>query len=259
MDLFWVVWIPFFGTALGSAGVFFLKNNENERVLGNLTGFTAGIMTAASVWSLLLPALEQAEGMGKFAFVPAVSGLLSGVLFLLLWNRIVPQAYPYETRPEKTKGRRRSTAMLVFAVTLHNIPEGMAVGAVYAAYLSQNAEVSAATVIALCVGIALQNVPEGTIISMPLRTAGMRKGKAFVMGVLSGAVEPAGMFLTVLAVAQVVSVLPFLLGFAAGAMLLVVVEELIPQMSQGRHPDAAAVFFAVGFAVMMTLDVTMAV
>ena len=257
MEAFWGILIPFLGTSLGAACVFFMKKTLSDMVQRALTGFAAGVMVAASVWSLLIPAMEQAAGMGKLSFVPAVAGFWIGILFLLGLDHIVPHLHVKSGQTEGPKSQLRRTTMMVLAVTLHNIPEGMAVGVVYAGYLSGSAQITAAGALALSLGIAIQNFPEGAIISMPLRAEGMKKGKAFCGGVLSGVVEPIGAMLTILAAQLVVPALPYLLSFAAGAMLYVVVEELIPEMSQGSHSNIGTLFFAVGFSVMMMLDVAL--
>ena len=257
MEAFWGILIPFLGTSLGAACVFFMKRTLSDMVQRSLTGFAAGVMVAASVWSLLIPAMEQSAGMGKLSFVPAVAGFWFGILFLLGLDHIVPHLHVKSGQTEGPKSQLRRTTMMVLAVTLHNIPEGMAVGVVYAGYLSGSAQITAAGALALSLGIAIQNFPEGAIISMPLRAEGMKKGKAFCGGVLSGVVEPIGAVLTILAAQLVVPALPYLLSFAAGAMLYVVVEELIPEMSQGSHSNIGTLFFAVGFSVMMMLDVAL--
>ncbi len=257
MEAFWGILIPFLGTSLGAACVFFMKRTLSDMVQRSLTGFAAGVMVAASVWSLLIPAMEQSAGMGKLSFVPAVAGFWIGILFLLGLDHIVPHLHVKSGQTEGPKSQLRRTTMMVLAVTLHNIPEGMAVGVVYAGYLSGSAQITAAGALALSLGIAIQNFPEGAIISMPLRAEGMKKGKAFCGGVLSGVVEPIGAMLTILAAQLVVPALPYLLSFAAGAMLYVVVEELIPEMSQGSHSNIGTLFFAVGFSIMMMLDVAL--
>ena len=257
MEAFWGILIPFFGTSLGAACVFFMKKTLSDMVQRALTGFAAGVMVAASVWSLLIPAMEQSAGMGKLSFVPAVVGFWIGILFLLGLDHIVPHLHVKSGQTEGPKSQLRRTTMMVLAVTLHNIPEGMAVGVVYAGYLSGSTQITAAGALALSLGIAIQNFPEGAIISMPLRAEGMKKGKAFCGGVLSGVVEPIGAVLTILAAQLVVPALPYLLSFAAGAMLYVVVEELIPEMSQGSHSNIGTLFFAVGFSIMMMLDVAL--
>ena len=257
MEIFYGIAIPFLGTALGAACVFFMKKALSDPVQRALTGFAAGVMVAASVWSLLIPAMEQSAGMGKWAFVPAAVGFWIGILFLLLLDHIIPHLHQNSTQAEGPKSQLERTTMMVLAVTLHNIPEGMAVGVVYAGYRSGSAQITAAGALALSLGIAIQNFPEGAIISMPLRAEGMSKGRAFLGGVLSGIVEPIGAVLTILAAGLIVPALPYLLSFAAGAMLYVVVEELIPEMSEGVHSDIGTVFFAVGFSVMMVLDVAL--
>ena len=257
MEAFWGILIPFLGTSLGAACVFFMKKTLSDMVQRSLTGFAAGVMVAASVWSLLIPAMEQSAGMGKLSFVPAVAGFWIGILFLLGLDHIVPHLHAKSGQTEGPKSQLRRTTMMVLAVTLHNIPEGMAVGVVYAGYLSGSTKITAAGALALSLGIAIQNFPEGAIISMPLRAEGMKKGKAFCGGVLSGVVEPIGAVLTILAAQLVVPALPYLLSFAAGAMLYVVVEELIPEMSQGSHSNIGTLFFAVGFSIMMMLDVAL--
>jgi len=242
-DAFWGILIPFLGTSLGAGCVFFLKNSLRDGIQRALTGFAAGVMVAASVWSLLIPAMEQAADLG--------------ILFLLLLDHLIPHLHQNSLQAEGPKSQLQRTTMMVLAVTLHNIPEGMAVGVVYAGYLAGTAQITAAGALALSLGIAIQNFPEGAIISMPLRAEGMKKGRAFWGGVLSGIVEPIGAVLTILAAGIVVPALPYLLSFAAGAMLYVVVEELIPEMSQGQHSNVGTVFFAVGFSVMMVLDVAL--
>ncbi len=257
MNAFWGILIPFLGTSLGAGCVFFMKKSLSDTVQRALTGFAAGVMVAASVWSLLIPAIERSAGMGKLAFLPAVLGFWVGVLFLLALDHIIPHLHANSGQPEGPKSQLRRTTMMVLAVTLHNIPEGMAVGVVYAGYLAGDGQITAAGALALSLGIAIQNFPEGAIISMPLRAEGMKKSRAFAGGVLSGAVEPIGAVLTILAAGLIVPALPYLLSFAAGAMLYVVVEELIPEMSQGRHSNIGTVFFALGFSVMMLLDVAL--
>lgn len=228
-----------------------------DRLQRALSGFAAGVMVAASVWSLLIPALEQAESMGKWPFIPAAVGFWAGILFLLLMDHIIPHLHRNAEQAEGPKSRLKKTTMLVLAVTLHNIPEGMAVGVVYAGYLTGNSNISAMGALALSVGIAIQNFPEGAIISMPLKAEGMKKSKAFFNGVASGIVEPIGALITVAAAGFILPALPYLLSFAAGAMLYVVVEELIPEMSAGNHSNVGTVFFAVGFSIMMALDVAL--
>ena len=257
METFLGIMIPFLGTALGSACVFFMKKSLGDLVQRSLAGFAAGVMVAASIWSLLIPAIEQSEDMGKLSFLPAFIGFWIGVLFLLLLDRLIPHLHVGSDQAEGPKSKLGRTTMMVLAVTLHNIPEGMAVGVVYAGWASGNVSITAAAAMALSIGIAIQNFPEGAIISMPLRAEGMGKGKAFWGGVLSGAVEPIGAVLTILAAQLVIPALPYLLSFAAGAMIYVVVEELIPEMSEAPHSNVGTIFFAVGFALMMTLDVAL--
>ena len=256
-DAFYGILIPFLGTSLGAASVFFLKQSLGDHIQRALTGFAAGVMVAASIWSLLIPAMDQSAALGKLAFFPAAVGFWLGILFLLLLDHIIPHLHRNSEQAEGPHSQLQRTTMMVLAVTLHNIPEGMAVGVVYAGYLSGTAQITAAGALALSLGIAIQNFPEGAIISMPLRAEGMGKGRAFWGGVLSGIVEPIGAVLTILAASIIVPALPYLLSFAAGAMLYVVVEELIPEMSQGEHSDIGTVFFAVGFSLMMVLDVAL--
>lgn len=249
--------IPFLGTTLGASCVLFMKKMMNKMVQRALTGFAAGIMVSASVWSLLIPSMDYAAEMGKFAFVPAVVGFWIGILFLLAMDHIIPHLHMDTDKAEGPKSKLKKTTMLVFTVTLHNIPEGMAVGVVYAGYLAGNMQISAMGALALAIGIAIQNFPEGAIISMPLKAEGMSKGKAFLYGVLSGVVEPIGAVLTVFASGFIIPVLPYFLSFAAGAMMYVVIEELIPEMSHGDHSNIGTVMFAVGFTLMMILDVAL--
>ena len=249
--------IPFLGTALGAACVFFLKKELSRTVQRALTGFAGGVMVAASIWSLLIPAMEQSASRGRWAFAPAAAGFWLGILFLLLLDDIIPHLHRGINQTEGPKSRLARTTMMVLAVTLHNIPEGMAVGIVYAGLLTGSAEITAGGALALALGIAIQNFPEGAIISLPLRAEGKTRGRAFWDGVLSGAVEPAGALLTVLFARQFVPAMPYLLSFAAGAMIYVVVEELIPEMSAGEHSNVGLVLFAFGFTLMMALDVAL--
>lgn len=258
MELFAGIMIPFAGTALGAACVFFLKREMKPLVQRSLLGFASGVMVAAAVWSLLIPAMDMSEAMGKFAFIPGAVGFLLGIFFLLGMDKLIPHLHIGASQPEGKKSSLKKTTMLVLAVTLHNIPEGMAVGVVFAGMLAENTEITLAGAMALSVGIAIQNFPEGAIISLPLRSEkGMGKGKAFLYGALSGAVEPLGAFLTVLLFRFVQPVLPYLLAFAAGAMIYVVVEELIPEASQGEHSNIGTIGFAAGFVLMMILDVAL--
>ena len=238
--------IPFLGTTLGAACVFFVKNSIKPSVHKILLGFASGVMVAASVWSLLIPAMEMSDHLGRFAFIPAVTGLAVGMVFLLLMDKMIPHLHYGSQDPEGPKSGLARTTMLVLAVTLHNIPEGMAVGVV-----------SAAGAFALAVGIAIQNFPEGAIISLPLRGGGMGRKRAFLMGTLSGIVEPIGAVITIVLARIMSPILPYTLAFAAGAMLYVVVEELIPESSEGDHSDKGTLGFALGFMIMMTLDVAL--
>ena len=249
--------IPFLGTTLGAACVLFVKENLHMGVQKALSGFAAGVMVAASIWSLLIPAMDQAASMGRFAFIPAVVGFWIGVLFLLFLDSVIPHLHQGSDEPEGLKVTLKKTTMLVLAVTLHNIPEGMAVGVVFASWMADNGTITRVAALALALGIAIQNFPEGAIISMPLRAEGMKKREAFFYGTVSGAVEPLAAAITIWASGFVIPVLPYLLSFAAGAMIYVVVEELIPEMSTGSHSNIGTVFFAVGFTVMMMLDVAL--
>ena len=249
--------IPFIGTTFGAACVFLMRNNLGELVQRALTGFAAGVMVAASIWSLLLPAMEQVAEMGPWSFLPAVAGFWLGVLFLLGLDRLIPHLHRGSQEAEGPKSSLGRTTMLTLAVALHNIPEGMAVGAVYAGWLYGDSRITLAGALALSLGIAIQNFPEGAIISMPLRAEGFSKPRAFLYGTLSGAVEPVGAALTVLLAGTLIPVLPYALSFAAGAMIYVVVEELIPEMSAGRHSNVGTLLFAAGFTLMMTLDVAL--
>lgn len=249
--------IPFAGTALGAACVFILKKELKIGVQKALSGFAAGVMVAASIWSLIVPAIEQSSVMGRFAFLPAFIGFWLGILFLLLLDHVIPHLHRAANQIEGPKSHLTRTAMMVLAVTLHNIPEGMAVGVVYAGLLNGSEMITAGGALALALGIAIQNFPEGAIISMPLYAEGKSKPKSFVLGVLSGAVEPVFGALTVVLAGFIVPAMPYLLSFAAGAMLYVVVEELIPEMSAGEHTNIGVIAFAVGFSLMMALDVAL--
>ena len=257
MDIFIGLMIPFLGTALGATCVFFMKKELSMQVQRALTGFAAGVMVAASIWSLLIPAMEQSADKGRLAFLPAAAGFWAGVLFLLLLDHVIPHLHMNTDEAEGPKSKLAKTTMMVLAVTLHNIPEGMAVGIVYAGFISGSAEMSAGGAFALALGIAIQNFPEGAIISMPLHAEGKSKGKAFADGVLSGAVEPIGAALTILFAGLFLPAMPYLLSFAAGAMIYVVVEELIPEMSEGEHSNIGVIMFSVGFTLMMILDVAL--
>ena len=249
--------LPFLGTVLGAACVFFMKGQMHRRLQRSLTGFASGVMVAASIWSLIIPAIEQSEHLGKLSFLPAFSGVWAGFLFLLLLDKLIPHLHMNSDQPEGAPSTLGRSTMMVLAVALHNLPEGMAVGAVVAGMLMGSEGVSAAGVLALSLGIALQNLPEGAIISMPLASGGVKRSRAFGYGVASGIVEPIGAILTILLAELMVPVLPFMLAFAAGAMLYVVVEELIPEMSEGSHSNIGTIFFALGFTLMMMLDVAL--
>ncbi|SCX81191.1 zinc transporter, ZIP family [Pseudobutyrivibrio sp. AR14] len=250
--------IPFAGTTAGSACVVFMKNELKDKVQRALTGFASGVMVAASIWSLLIPAMTQSEeNMGRLAFIPAVVGFWLGILFLLLLDCVIPHLHMHAEKAEGPKSKLKRTTMMVLAVTLHNIPEGMAVGVVYAGVITGSGIVTVGGALALALGIAIQNFPEGAIISMPLHSEGVSKTRAFLYGTLSGAVEPVGAFLTIIAAGLVVPAMPYLLSFAAGAMMYVVVEELIPEMSSGEHSNIGVIMFAMGFTLMMALDVAL--
>lgn len=257
MDIFFGLMIPFLGTFTGAACVLFMKNNMKLLIEKVLLGFASGVMVAASVWSLLLPAIGMSSEYGIWAFVPAATGFATGIAFLYGLDKLIPHLHPGGGKPEGIKSRLTKTTMLALAVTLHNIPEGMAVGVVFAGVLSGSREVTLAGAYTLAVGIAIQNFPEGAIISMPMKSNGTGKGRAFAYGVLSGVVEPIAAFITILITGVIEKALPFLLAFAAGAMLFVVVEELIPEASGDGDSDGATLGFAAGFLIMMILDVTL--
>lgn len=258
MDMvFYGILIPFLGTVLGAACVFFMRGAMGDSLQRALSGFAAGVMVAASIWSLLIPAIDQSAHMGQLSFLPAAVGFWIGILFLLLLDHLIPHLHRNAQSAEGPESTLQKSTMLLLAVTLHNIPEGMAVGVVYAGYLSGSTQITLMGALALSIGIAIQNFPEGAIISMPLRSEGMKKSRAFLGGALSGVVEPVGAILTILAASSIVPLLPYFLSFAAGAMLYVVVEELIPEMSAGKQSNIGTVFFAVGFSVMMILDVAL--
>lgn len=249
--------IPFIGTTLGVACVFFLKNNINAKVQKALLGFASGVMVAASVWSLLIPAIDMSEHMGKLAFIPAASGVAFGMAFLFAMDKLIPHLHLGSDVPEGPHTALKKTIMLVLAVTLHNIPEGMAVGVVLAGVIAGDGQVTAAGALALAVGIAIQNFPEGAIISLPLKSEGNGRGKAFLYGILSGVVEPIAALITIALTGVITPALPYLLAFAAGAMLYVVVEELLPEASEGDHSNIGTIGFAIGFIIMMVLDVAL--
>lgn len=257
MNMFLGVLIPFIGTTLGAACVFFIKNKIKPTIQKALLGFASGVMIAAAVWSLLIPAMDMSEPMGKLAFIPAAVGFSLGILFLLMMDKLIPHMHINDDHPEGRPSQLKKTTMLVFAVVLHNIPEGMAVGVIFAGALSGNSDVTIAGAFALSIGIAIQNFPEGAIISLPLKSEGISKGKSFLYGALSGIVEPIGAVVTIALSTYIIPVLPYLLSFAAGAMIYVVVEELIPESAQGEHSNIGTIGFAVGFVVMMILDVAL--
>lgn len=249
--------VPFLGTTLGSSCVFFMKGQMNEKIQKFLLGFASGVMIAASVWSLIIPSMEMSANMGKFSVVPAACGIALGMAFLLLLDRIIPHLHATSTTPEGLPSKLKKTIMLVFAVTLHNIPEGMAIGVVWAGLLSKGAIISIPAAFALSIGIAIQNFPEGAIISMPLRSEGNGKLKSFALGTLSGVVEPIAAILTIVLSSILVPILPWFLSFAGGAMIYVVVEELIPESSEGKHSNFGTIGFGVGFILMFLLDVVL--
>ncbi len=249
--------IPFAATTLGSAFVYFLHRSLSDRTQRFLTGFAAGVMTAASIWSLLIPAIEDSGSLGAFAFLPAAAGFWLGILFLLFLDHVLPHLHRYAAEAEGPTSRLAGDTLMMLAVTIHNIPEGMAVGVVFAGLLYQTEGITLSSAMALSAGIAIQNLPEGAIVSMPLYASEGRKGKAFVSGMLSGAVEPVAAALTIALSGFLIPLMPYLLSFAAGAMLYVVVEELIPEMSHGRHSNIGVLAFAFGFTVMMALDVAL--
>ena len=257
MNVLLGIMIPFIGTVLGSGMVFFMKNKMNNKVQKLLLGFASGVMIAASVWSLLIPSIEMAQEQGKLGWIPAAVGFLLGMTFLLVLDSLIPHMHLNNEKPEGVKSKLKKTTMLVLAVTLHNIPEGMAVGVVFAGALMGNNGITIAGALTLAIGIAIQNFPEGAIISMPLKSEGESKLKSFGYGALSGIVEPISAIITILLTNIVVPVLPYLLAFAAGAMMYVVVEELIPEMAEGEHSHLGTIVFAIGFVLMMILDVAL--
>ena len=249
--------IPFLGTTIGAGCVFFVQKEIKPVIQKMLLGFASGIMVAASVWSLLIPAMEMCESAGKLAFIPAAVGFSIGMLFLWMLDKLIPHLHMGSDTPEGPKSNLKKTTMLVFAVTLHNLPEGLAVGVVFAGLLTGSAPITVAGAFALTIGIAIQNFPEGAIISLPLHSEGQSKLRAFIMGTLSGVVEPIGALVTILCAKVLVPIVPYMLAFAAGAMIYVVVEELIPESAQGEHSDMGTMGFAVGFLIMMILDVAL--
>lgn len=249
--------IPFIGTTLGASSVFFLRNEIKPLVKKGLLGFASGVMIAAAVWSLLIPAIESSEKMGRLSFIPAAIGFALGIGFLLLMDKVVPHLHLNSKEPEGLKSSWTNSTMLLLAVTLHNIPEGMAVGVVFAGLVNGSSNVTLAGALALAIGIAIQNFPEGAVISLPLKSEGTSRKRAFLYGMTSGVVEPIAAGVTILLTGIVVPILPYLLSFAAGAMIYVVVEELIPEASEGEHSNIGTIGFAVGFLIMMTLDVAL--
>lgn len=257
MDVFWGLAIPFIGTTLGAAMVFLMKNKINNKIEKILLGFASGVMIAASIWSLIIPAIDMAEEQGQIAWLTATVGFLLGICFLLILDSVIPHLHLNNSKPEGIKAKLKKTTMMVLAVTLHNIPEGMAVGVVFAGAITGNTGITMAGAFALAIGIAIQNFPEGAIISMPLKSEGMSKAKAFLYGTLSGIVEPIAAVITILFTNTVVYILPYLLAFAAGAMIYVVVEELIPESQSGEHSNIGTIGVAIGFVIMMILDVAL--
>ena len=249
--------LPLLGTMVGSAFVFFMKDSMPERVQKSLLGFASGVMVAASVWSLLIPAMEMEEGKGAWAVVPAAAGFLLGIGFLLLLDELTPHLHIGTNTPEGPRSKLSRTAMLALAVTIHNLPEGMAVGVVFAGAEQGTAHITLTSAVAVSLGIAIQNIPEGAIISMPMRAEGNSRWRSFLIGSLSGAVEPLGGLAVILLASLLTPVLPYMLAFAAGAMFYVVVEELIPEASSGKHSNLSTIGFAIGFVLMMVLDVVM--
>lgn len=249
--------IPLLGTVLGSAFVFFMKKEMPARLQKALLGFASGVMVAASIWSLIIPSMEMWEDQGRLRIIPALVGFLAGIAFLLLIDYITPHLHMGSSKPEGPRTKLSRTAMLTFAVTIHNLPEGMAVGVVLAGAMQAGTSISTAGAMAMALGIAIQNIPEGAIISMPMKEAGNSRLKSFIIGALSGVVEPIGAILVILLASAITPTLPYLLSFAAGAMFYVVVEELIPEASEGEHSNLSTIGFAIGFAVMMTLDVVL--
>ncbi len=249
--------IPFLGTTFGSAMVFFMKNKMNKKIEKLLLGFASGVMIAASIWSLMIPSINMAEEQGKVAWIPASVGFLLGILFLLVLDSLIPHLHLESSEPEGIKSKLKKTTMMVLTVTLHNIPEGMAAGVTFAGAIIENTGVTIAGAFALAIGIAIQNFPEGAIISMPLKSEGVSKLKAFLYGALSGIVEPIGAIITILFANAIIPILPYLLSFAAGAMIYVVVEELIPETKVGEHSNIGTIGVAIGFVIMMILDVAL--
>ena len=257
MEILQGIIIPFIGTLSGAACVFFLKNELSTFLQRSLSGFAAGVMIAASVWSLIIPAIDQSEWMGKLSFIPAFIGFWLGVLFLLFLDHAIPHIHASTNEAEGPKVKLSRNTMLILAVTLHNIPEGMAVGAVYSGFLSGNSTISAMSAMALAIGIAIQNFPEGAIVTMPLLKEGYSKFKAFMFGIVSGIAEILGAVVTIMLTNVIVPVMPYMLSFAAGAMVYVVVEELVPEACEGEHSNIGTIAFALGFSIMMVLDIAL--
>ncbi|MCI8384396.1 MAG: ZIP family metal transporter [Clostridia bacterium] len=257
MQLVIGVLVPFLGTVLGSAMVFLMKNKINGKFEKLLLGFASGVMIAASIWSLIVPAIDMVEEQGEIAWIPASIGFLLGIIFLLVLDSVIPHLHLESNKPEGVKSKWKKTTMMFFAVTLHNIPEGMATGVIFAGAMMGNTGVTIIGAFVLAIGLAIQNIPEGAIISMPLRSEGVSKTKAFLYGTLSGIVEPIGAIITILLTNTVISILPYLLSFAGGAMIYVVVEELIPESHNGEHSNLGTIGVALGFVMMMILDVAL--
>lgn len=257
MNIFMGLLIPFLGTTIGSSMVFLTNNKMNKKIEKLLLGFASGVMIAASIWSLLLPSIDMSKDMKNASWIPAAVGFMLGIFFLLVLDSVIPHLHLESTKPEGIKTKLKKTTMMVFAVTLHNIPEGMAVGVTFAGAMIGNAGITIAGALSLAIGIAIQNFPEGAIISIPLKAEGMSKGKAFIYGMLSGIVEPIGAIVTILLTNMVIPILPYLLSFAAGAMMYVVVEELIPESQAGEHSNIGTIGVAIGFVIMMILDVAL--
>lgn len=257
MKLALILIVPLLGTSLGAAGVYFMKDEMNRNLQKWLLGFAGGVMSAASVWSLLIPSMELSKYSERMSVIPGVVGFLLGMGFLLILDEILPHLHVGEEEPEGIKSTLRNTTMLIMAVVLHNIPEGMAVGVLYAGYISENPGITFSAALTLTIGIAIQNFPEGAIISMPLKNEGLTKHRSFIYGILSGAVEPAAAAITIFATKFVEPFLPYFLSFAAGAMIYVVIEELIPETACGEHSNLGVIGFALGFALMMVLDVAL--
>ena len=257
MDLVIGLAIPFLGTTLGAATVFLMKDKMSIKIQKFLLGFASGVMIAASVWSLLIPSIEMAKSQGDITWIPAAFGFLFGIVFLLVLDTVMPHLHLNTDKPEGIKTKLKKTTMMVFAVTLHNIPEGMAVGVTFAGAILENTGITMAGAFALAIGIAIQNFPEGAIISMPLKSEGVSKPKSFLYGTLSGIVEPIGAIITILLTNTITIMLPYLLSFAAGAMIYVVVEELIPESQTGEHSNIGTIGVAIGFVIMMILDVAL--